>query len=174
MKEIPYGINKEHASKRAIELIPYDFFWDNSDELAPFGSDEGDTALAEYREWRLDNPDRPIIECLKWIIKGLAEMELEQYNASITTPEFIAQQLEDDEFDDDYFIYTLDATLIATGFAQLVDSGFMDKEALPVIQTALTRQLNWAGLDQNDINCEYIKNLKLLEKILHQIYGFIG
>ena len=48
-----YGIRKEFAHPRAIELIPDDFFWNCVDELSPFGSDEGDTALAEYREWRL-------------------------------------------------------------------------------------------------------------------------
>ncbi len=38
MEEESYGINKEFAHPRAIELIPEDFFWDCVDELAPFFS----------------------------------------------------------------------------------------------------------------------------------------
>jgi uncharacterized protein YfeS len=50
MDEEIYGIDKAHANKRAIELIPEEFFWSCIDELSPFGSDEGDTALAEFRD----------------------------------------------------------------------------------------------------------------------------
>ena len=46
-----YGINKEFAHARAIELMPNEFFWDILDSLAPFGSDEGDLGLARYRDW---------------------------------------------------------------------------------------------------------------------------
>ncbi len=46
MEDEPYGIEKEHAHQRAIQLVPEEFFWDCVDELAPFGSDEGDMALS--------------------------------------------------------------------------------------------------------------------------------
>jgi uncharacterized protein YfeS len=71
MNEENYGIDIEHAHKRAVELIPEEFFWSCIDELAPFGSDEGDTALAEFRDWRKQNPKTPTIECLKWVIESV-------------------------------------------------------------------------------------------------------
>jgi uncharacterized protein YfeS len=33
-------------------VVGHIFFWSCSDELGLFGSDEGDTTLAEYRNWR--------------------------------------------------------------------------------------------------------------------------
>jgi uncharacterized protein YfeS len=51
-----HGIDRDHAHKRAVELIPEDFLGDCVDELAPFGSDEGDMALSDCREWEKSNP----------------------------------------------------------------------------------------------------------------------
>ena len=49
------GIDIQKAHERAVELIPDDFFWDTSDDLTPYGNEYGDTALAEFREWRPKN-----------------------------------------------------------------------------------------------------------------------
>ncbi|MCH2207302.1 MAG: hypothetical protein MK132_15710 [Lentisphaerales bacterium] len=162
------GIIKENAHPRAQDLVPHDFFWDYLDELTPFGSDEGHNALVQFREWRKDNPETPLADCLSWMIAGIGDLKASDYNDAITTPEYISKQLEDDEFDDDYFIYTLDAYVIGVGFGQLADEGKIDEEAKPIISTALSRQANWAGLDDNEINREYIGNIKILQAILIQ------
>lgn len=54
MEEEIYGIDKDQdqAHPRAIELVPEDFFWSCIDELAPFGSDEGE----------IDAINKPIIQ----------------------------------------------------------------------------------------------------------------
>jgi uncharacterized protein YfeS len=83
MEEEKYGIDINHAHERAVELIPEEFFWSCIDELAPFGSDEGDTALVEFRDWRKQNPKIPTIECLKWVIRVL-----EKWISRITTTNF--------------------------------------------------------------------------------------
>ncbi|MBC7904589.1 MAG: hypothetical protein H7Y27_14280 [Gemmatimonadaceae bacterium] len=80
-----YGIDKESAHKRAIELIPEEFFWDCTDELAPFGSDEGDQALADYRSWRQAFPGSKTLDCLKWVINEVAEMEMADYNETLVS-----------------------------------------------------------------------------------------
>ena len=46
-----YGINRERAHPKAKSWFPEQFFWSCVNEFAPFGSDEGDTALNDYREW---------------------------------------------------------------------------------------------------------------------------
>jgi hypothetical protein len=56
-----YGIDKDHAHPRALELAPEAFFWSCGDELAPFGSDEGDMALREFLYWRKENPTLPVL-----------------------------------------------------------------------------------------------------------------
>lgn len=168
-QEDKYGINIENAHPKAIELIPEEFFWSCIDELAPFGSDEGDTALAEYRDWRKANPNTPTLECLKWVIESVGEMDFADYNQKIAEKEFIKSQIEDDDFDDQQYIYTLDNSVIATGFAQLVDEGIIEQQNKPIIQLAINRQKIWAELSEGwEHSKEYIENLQVLERALNK------
>lgn len=168
-QEEKYGIDIDNAHPKAIELIPEEFFWSCIDELAPFGSDEGDTALAEYRDWRKTNPNTPTIECLKWVIESVGEMKFADYNQKIVDKKLIKAQLEDDDFDDQQYIYTLDNSVIATGFAQLVDEGIIEQQNKPIIQLAIDRQKNWAELSEGwEHSKEYIDNLNVLERALNQ------
>jgi uncharacterized protein YfeS len=164
-----YGIDQEHAHPRAIELIPDEFFWDCADELAPFGSDEGDTALNEYRRFKQENPDKAVIDCMKWTIEGVGEMDMQEYNSSLLSAEKIKAQIEDPNFDDQQYIFTLDISVIATGFGQLVDEGKIDGEVKPFVDIALERQILWAKQYQNWQSADrYIRNLEVLKKALVQ------
>lgn len=166
-EEEKYGIDIENAHQRAIELIPEDFFWSCIDELAPFGSDEGDTALAEFRDWRKENTATPTIECLKWVIESVGEMKFADYNSEMLSRTKIKSQLEDEDFDDQQYIYTLDNSVIATGFAQLVDEGIIEAENKKIIQLAIDRQIIWAEISEGwEHSNEYISNLKILERAL--------
>ena len=167
MSQEIYGIDKEHGHPKATQLIPEEFFWDCTDDIAPFGSDEGDTALAEFRGWRKKNPDVPVIECMIWTIEGVGEMEFSEYNESLLDPEKMRSQMEDKNFDSRQFIYTLDVSVIATGFGQLADEGKIDEEIKPVIRIALERQIIWAGLLTDwEYAPQYISNLKVLQRAL--------
>lgn len=169
-QEEKYGIDIDNAHPKAVELIPEEFFWSCIDELAPFGSDEGDTALAEYRDWRKANPTTPTLECLKWVIESVGEMKFVDYNQKIADKQLIKSQLEDDDFDDQQYIYTLDNSVIATGFAQLVDEGVIDAQNKPIIQLAIDRQKIWAELSEGwEYSKEYIDNLQVLERALNQM-----
>jgi uncharacterized protein YfeS len=166
-EEENYGIDIDNAHKRAIELIPEDFFWSCIDELAPFGSDEGDTALAEFRDWRKENPETPTLECLKWTIEGVGEMSFEDYNSEMLSRSKIKSQIEDEDFDDQQYIYTLDISVIATGFAQLVDEGLIEPENKKIIKLAIGRQIIWAEISEDwPHSKEYISNLKVLNRAL--------
>lgn len=169
MEEEIYGIDKDHAHKRAIELIPEDFFWDCVDELAPFGSDEGDMALSEFREWKKSNPNVPTYECIKWTIESVGELNISDYNEKILDENLILTQMEDEEFDDQQYIFTVDISAIATGFGQLVDEGKIDERNKPLIQLAIDRQKVWAKLSEDwDYKDEYIGRLKVLERVLKE------
>ena len=162
-----YGIDINNAHKKAIQLIPEDFFWSCIDELAPFGSDEGDTALAEFRDWRKANPKTPTIECLKWVIEGVGEMSFEDYNSEMLSRSKIKSQIEDEDFDDQQYIYTLDISVIATGFAQLVDEGLIESQNKKIIKLAIDRQIIWAEISEDWPHSEeYISNLKVLDRAL--------
>jgi len=169
IKEEIYGIDKENAHKRAIELVSEEFFWNGIDELAPFGSDEGDMALSEFRDWRKRNPKTETYECLKWTIEGVAEIDLSEYNNNILDENLIKSQIEDDNFDDHQYIFTVDISVIATGFGQLVDEGKIDIKNKPLIQLAIDRQKKWAELSTEwKHKAEYINNLNVLERVLKE------
>ena len=169
IEEELYGIDKDFAHKKAIELIPEKFFWDGIDELAPFGSDEGDTALSEFRDWKKDNPNTETYECLKWTIEGVSEKSLSDYNKNILDKNLIKSQLEDDNFDDQQYIFTVDISVIATGFGQLVDEGKIDEKNKPFIRLAIDRQMIWAELATDwKHRMEYIGNLKVLFRVLNE------
>ena len=169
MEDEIYGIDKDYAHKRAIELVPEEFFWDCVDELAPFGSDEGDMALSEFRSWRISNPNTPLIECLQWTIESVGEMSIGEYDENILNRERILSQINNDDFNDDQYIFTLDVSVIATGFGQLVDEGLIDVNSKPLIQLAISRQKLWSELNDDwDYNEEYQNKLEVLDRILKE------
>jgi len=131
----------ERAHPRARKLMTEEFFWDCADEEAPFGSDEGFDAYYEFRRWRSENASAPLIDCLSWIM----EDELEGYTPHLFSDEQVQDDLAapDNAFlADSYDIFTLDATVIATGLGQLMDEGRIDSEAKPYIRVAISRQLH--------------------------------
>lgn len=137
--------------------------------MAPFGSDEGDTALAEFRDWRKANPTIPAYECLKWTIEGVGEISISDYNESLLSKELIKSQIEDEEFNDHQYIFTLDISVIATGFGQLVDEGVIDAQNKPLIQLAISRQKVWAeAINGWAFKEEYVDRLNVLERVLKE------
>ena len=165
----PYGIDRDRAHPRSRELVPDEFFWDCVSDLAPFGSDEGDTALAEYRAWCRDNPEAPLIDCLIWTVESVGEMDFTDYDDSILSPELVARQVSDPAFDDRQYLYTVDVSVIATGFGQLVDRGTIEADAKPVIALALQRQVLWArAFPEWEHADTYIRNLRVLERVLEK------
>lgn len=161
------GIDKERGHPRAIQLVPDDFFWDCSDELAPFGSDEGDTALAEYRDWRRDNPDEPLESCLVWTIESVGEIDASEYSDAIHDEATVRAQLADPDYDDEQLIYVTDVSVIATAFGQLADEGTIDAAAKPYAARALMRQMVWARLQTDWSHAQaYLGNLSRLQAVL--------
>ena len=123
------GLDSEHdpfnepalRHPRAQELI-HESLWSCTDELAPFGSDEGWEAYYEFRRWRAEHRDAPMVDCISWIL----------------------QDGEEAYPDDDFF--TVDGTLIASILGQLVDEGRIDAEVKPYARRALERQSRLAEL----------------------------
>jgi len=164
-----YGIDQDHAHPRAVALAPEDFFWSCIDELSPFGSDEGDTALSEFRDWRKEYPDSPLLDCLEWTIESVGEMDFLDYNDELLSRSKIKSQREDKDFDDQQYVYTLDTSVIATGFGQLVDEGAIDPDSKPVIKRAIDRLIIWAELSESwSHSAEFISNLNVLHRILKE------
>jgi len=163
------GIDKSKAHPKATELLSEDFFWDGTDELAPFGSDEGHTALVEFRKWRKKNKKISVGFCIAWVIESVGEFEdYEEYNEeNLVDEKIIQQQINDENFDEQHYIYTLDTSVIATALGQLVDEGLIEADYKYYVQVAINRLRIWAGMNSTWVHKdEYIRRLGLIENVL--------
>lgn len=96
-------------------------------------------------------------------------MNFSDYNETLLQREKIQSQISDENFDDQQFIFTLDVSIIATGFGQLVDEGIIDLENKPIIKIAIDRQIVWSELQKDwEYAGQYISNLNVLKRILEQ------
>ncbi|WP_143180844.1 hypothetical protein [Buchananella hordeovulneris] len=164
------GIDRERAHPHAQALIPDDFFWDGGDDLSPFGSDEGFTALAEWRAWRAKHPRAAVRSCLQWVVRSVGEMPLAAYTDALASPARVQQLVADPQVDDWYEIFTLDISIIATVLGQFVDEGVVDASALPFLQRALNRQsLYAAALPAWDYAPQWAARVTRLSEISAQI-----
>lgn len=143
LKENSYFFG-EIPNKRAIEIADYKFFWDTSDELAPFGCEEAYIAFCELANWLSDFPDTPIIECFMWILESW-DLELEDFNDDIIESENIQKIIQDLDFYEE--LLSLDYTIISTGFGQLIIQGKIDMDVKNIIQLSILRQMNSHVLD---------------------------
>ncbi|MCC7553416.1 MAG: hypothetical protein KO202_02825 [Methanobacteriaceae archaeon] len=156
--------------KRAIEIANYEFFWNNIDELCPFGSEEGYIAFIELNDWFIDNPNKPILDCFKWLLSSW-NINLDDYNDEIIEDENVLKIINDLDFDAD--LLTLDIGIIATGFAQLIIQGKIDSEVKNIIHLAILRQINSNVLDaflgsNEEWKYERYNYLQILIKILEK------
>ncbi|MFO0913766.1 MAG: molybdate metabolism regulator [Pirellulales bacterium] len=129
----------ETAHPRARQLMREPLFWDCVDETAPFGSDEGSEAYYEWRRWRQEHPTSPLTECFAWILGG----DLAAYNDAIASDAQIEHDVENPDealLGDQYDIFTLDTTILATGLGQLMDEGKIDPDAKKYMRVAIKRQ----------------------------------
>ena len=161
------SIDRKKAHPRALELAPDEFFWSNHDELGPFGSDEGDTALHDYRAFRKRQKSSTQYHCLVWAIESVSETRIAHYTRHILDEAKVRAQISDPDIDDQQYIYTVDVTAIATGFGQLVDEGKIDPECKDFIALAIERQILWTRLQpQWQHGAAYLQNLHRLSQIL--------
>lgn len=117
------------------------YFGDCVDEVTPFGSDEGSEAYYELRNWREANPNAPLTECFDWMHSG----NLNACNESLASDaqiEIDTANLDAAFLGDHYDMFTLDATIIPSGFGQLMAEGAIDPSAKIFINVAIKRQPN--------------------------------
>ena len=170
MEQLEKGYNYSEENKyffgeipheRAVKIADYKFFWDASDDLAPFGCEEAYIAFCELCDWLIDNPDTPIIDCFIWILESW-ELGLDDFNDEIIESENILKIIQDLDFYED--LMSLDYTVISTGFAQLILQGKIDMDVKNIIQLSILRQMNSHVLDAflgTNEQCKYERYLYL-------------
>jgi uncharacterized protein YfeS len=156
-----YGINKHKAHPNASNLINDSFFWDNTNEYSPFGSDEGDTALEEFRKWRANNKKEPLISFIQSFVQDIEGTSIKDYLSTSLNRDSI--ELMSTEYEEEF---TIDITIIATCFGQFVDEGQIDIEVKDILLFAIHKQeeINkYLGENEfvNNLNKLYIYTLQI-------------
>ena len=158
----------EVPNNRAVKVADYKFFWDATDELAPFGCEEAYIAFCEISNWLAENPKTPIIECFIWILESW-DLELEDFNDDIIESENILRIIQDMDFYEE--LMSLDYTIISTGFGQLILEGKIDMDVKNIIQLSILRQMSSHVLDAflgNNEQWKYERYL-YLQKLLETL-----
>ena len=165
------SLNKNKAHKNALQLLTDDLFWDESDELTPFGNDFGDTALNDYRAWREEFPKAALIDLVKEVIEDLGEIEFKDYNVKVLDKATVGNLLTDEEYNVEKLFDGLDNSITAIGFAQLINEGKVDKEVKRLMRIAVERQLlaHSLGLYDEDLSKEYTYNLSVMKAVIEKI-----
>ena len=126
--------------------------------------------MNEFREWRNKNKKKSIVKFIKVAIEDIGEIEFKDYTVKLLDQRVIGNLLTDEDYDADQLFDGLDTTIIAIGFAQLIDEGKIDQDAKRFIRIAIERQLigNSLGLYDEDLSRDYISYLKRLKVVLEE------
>ena len=68
----------------------------------------------------------------------------------------IKSQIDNDEFDDQQYIFIVDSSVIATALGQLVDEGLIEADYKYFVQVAINRKN------------EFVRRLNVIEKVLEK------
>lgn len=96
--------------------------------------------------------------------------DYDDYNEENLVDELkIKSQIDNDEFDDQQYIFTLDSSVIATALGQLVDEGLIEVDYKYFVQVAINRLRIWANLHESwKYKNEFVRRLNIIEKVLEK------
>lgn len=132
-----YGLHQKTSHPNFLQYCQSEFYFDCSDEEAPFGSDEGDDTLSgveeEIRKYKQIN----------W--SGFAQKQIEVYwgmeyippTEKISAENLSAKLAE--KADNEMNIYQTDHVIVAVAFAQLKITGTIEKDLRNLALLALHR-----------------------------------
>jgi uncharacterized protein YfeS len=129
----PEDLSPEHSHWKARAALTDAFFWDASDDTAPFGSETGRDVLEALRDFRDEHPRESPIQLLDEL---LARWEVVNDHWDAVEADDVQAIGEDDE----YSLLTRDEAVIALAFAQIIVEGKVDPEARRRAVFALKRQ----------------------------------
>lgn len=129
--EEEYELSPETAHPAASALLTEDFFWSESDDTSPFGSDDGSDAFRGFREWRLINQTVSPFAYIGELLNNWG------YNdtPAIEDPEMAGYLIE-------RAASGTNQVIIAVGLGQFVLEGAVDKDLLAETRQAIEREFD--------------------------------
>lgn len=134
-----FELEPENAHSRAREILTEEFYFDPTEEAAPFGNDDGNDAFYGFLAWRKENPDRKPFHYVQELIYAWG-FDNDHYREA--DPAKIEVLVEEDEFS----FFGRDNALVAVCFGQLVLEGETDPELKELTLIALMRQKQPAAM----------------------------
>ena len=96
--------------------------------------------------------------------------DYDDYNEENLVDEIkIKSQIDNDEFDDQQYIFIVDSSVIATALGQLVDEGLIEADYKYFVQVAINRLRIWANLHESwNHKNEFVRRLNVIERVLEK------
>lgn len=160
-----HEISFANAHPNAQKLMPDDFFYDVTDQLAPFGDDDSWETFMAFMEWLPNNSNRNKLE---FIQEQLSYWNYPPFDLNTTDFNVINGYLQKSDLHS-RFLYGTDEAIIATAFGQLYIEGRIDLNIRNLAITAIKRQTVPEMIamhfeqNRNEINLKYSKLLKVLQ-----------
>ncbi|HAS39361.1 MAG TPA: hypothetical protein DCS93_02735 [Microscillaceae bacterium] len=156
-------IEKSIAHPKALKLLTDDFFWDQSDEFAPFGSDEAHNILSQFTHWKAFNPHAPYQD---FVVARSLQMSLTPLHLSQSVDELSPQEFQT-------FCEDLDSEIIAIGLVQLVTEGNIEAQLKSWTTCAVQRKLHPQTIEYWDLEGwdkqAWITMMQTTLKVLQQL-----
>ncbi|MDO5848730.1 MAG: hypothetical protein Q4P18_04285 [Methanobrevibacter sp.] len=143
----------------AIRIANFEFFWSSTNYLSPFGNETAIFIFEDFVDWLDDNPKGQVIEYIRDIL-NYWDLSLKDYNESIIEYDHILRLAEDYDFDE--LVLSVDWSIIAIGFGELIVRGYVDENIKNIIHLAILRQMNSIVLDYFLEDDETFKHLRFI------------
>jgi len=152
------GPSKETSHPNFVKRMPSDFYYDCTDEYAPFGNDDGADLLYNLEDWYRERKlTRNIV---KWMFNQIDQMGF-AYQSQECSEIMDLETLRTINEEDEYLISSMDSSIIATGFGQVKVTGKIDVALREIVLRALDRQVLL-----NEDDAEYSGHLEIMKKDL--------
>ena len=161
VKSMNIEIIKENAKPFAQKIMVDDFFYDVTDEFAPFGNDVGNDTFYLYFEWKNLNENKSAVEFLN---KNIAEIGLSKFDLKTGVKNAKKLYLIVDKMPNKYTdINWIDNTVISLAFSQLFLNGKIEPQINELAQIGIERELLFAGVWEENEKIRTQKLNKLLK-----------
>ena len=140
MEDEYFELEPQNAHPKAQEILIEEFYWDPTEEAAPFGSDDGNDAFYGFLAWRKENREEKPFQYVQELID---EWGFDNAHYQETNSERIEALVKEGE----YGFFSRDNVLIAVCFGQLVLEGEIDTELKELALIALERQKHPAAMN---------------------------
>ena len=156
-----YGLHSKTSHPNFVKSFKEEFYYDCTDEEAPFGSDEGADTLFELEEFLRKNKESNLLQFPKKIIEKSWDMEYIP-PTDLNEKDF-RKQLEEKE-DNGMLIFQTDQVVVAVVIGQIKITGKIDLELKRVALLSLKRISMYAKIkewgDSSEINLQIISDLE--------------